>query len=58
MGMAQGAAGEAGKEEMVPTALARAGNDLGKANGVAVPAEERKPSSVHQRQISTALTPA
>ena len=57
MGMAQGAAGEAGKEDMVPTALARAGNDLGKADRAGVPAAH-KPSSVRPRQISTALTPA
>ena len=57
MGMAQGAAGEAGKEEMVPTALARAGNDLGKADRAGVPAAH-KPSSVRPRQISMVSMPA
>ena len=57
MGMAQGAVGEAGKEETVPTALERAGNDLGKADRAGVPAAH-KPSSVRPRQISMASMPA
>ncbi len=58
MGKARAAAGEAGKEATAPAALARAGAILARHDQAGVPVGVHKPSSVRQRQTSTASMPA